>query len=189
MKASKPHYHIQFVAIFIQGIVIATAQWIKAELNPKAAILNLYTYLVPFLVLNNIPKCKKSQSNHFLTTPIYIHTGGIADPWADWAMISNRPGKNIKREAAHHYLQSNQVLFSQVYLILLSGHLFLHPPSVVGSVVAWTLDSSGYVWALEKVSYQLINPTYMFKGLSSALNFFWLKYGFGSYQPTLNEIV
>ena len=29
MKASKPHYHVQFVAIFIQGIVIATAQWIK----------------------------------------------------------------------------------------------------------------------------------------------------------------
>ena len=42
-----------------------------------------------------------------------------------------------KREAAHHYLQWNQVFFSQVYLILLSGHLFLLPPSVVGSVVAW----------------------------------------------------
>ena len=51
----------------------------KAELNPKAATLNLYAYLAPFLVLNNIPKCKKSQSNRFLTTPTYIHTGGIAD--------------------------------------------------------------------------------------------------------------
>ena len=52
---------------------------LKAELNPKAATLDLYDYLVPFLVLNNIPKCKKSQSNHFLTTPTYIHKGGIAD--------------------------------------------------------------------------------------------------------------
>ena len=54
--------------------------YFKAELNPKAATLDLYAYLVPLLVLNNIPKCKKSQSNHFLTTPTYIHTGGIADP-------------------------------------------------------------------------------------------------------------
>ena len=52
---------------------------LKAELNPKAATLDLYAYLVPFLVLNNIPKCKKSQSNRFLTTPTYIHTDGIAD--------------------------------------------------------------------------------------------------------------
>ena len=53
---------------------------IKVELNPKAATLDLYAYLAPFLVLNNIPKCEKSQSNHFLTTLTYIHTGGIADP-------------------------------------------------------------------------------------------------------------
>ena len=52
---------------------------LKEDLNPKAATLDLYAYLVPFLVLNNIPKCKKSQSNHFLTTPTYIHTSGIAD--------------------------------------------------------------------------------------------------------------
>ena len=88
-----------------------------------------------FLVLNNIPKYNKSQSNYFLTTPTYIHTDGNADPFADWAMISNRPGNNQKGEAAPHYLQLNQVLFSQVYLILFSAHPFLLPPGVVGSVV------------------------------------------------------
>ena len=38
-------------------------------------------------------------------------------------------------------------------------------------VVFWleTLNTLGYVLALEKVSYQLINPTYLFRGLSSAL--------------------
>ena len=55
-------------------------QVLRAELNPKAAKLDFCAYLVPFLVLNNIPKCKKSQSNHFLTTPTYFHRGGIADP-------------------------------------------------------------------------------------------------------------
>ena len=74
----------------------AIAVLLKGELNPKAATLDLYAYLVPFLVLNIIPKCKKSQSNHFLTTPTYIHTDGIADTQADWAMISNRPGNNKK---------------------------------------------------------------------------------------------
>ena len=39
------------------------------------------------------------------------------------------------------------------------------------SVVWWleTLNTLGYVLALEKVSYQLISPTYLFRGLSSAL--------------------
>ena len=58
---------------------VASEQKLEAELNPKAATLDLYAYLVPCLVLDNIPKYKKSQSNHFLTTLTYIHTGGIAD--------------------------------------------------------------------------------------------------------------
>ena len=39
------------------------------------------------------------------------------------------------------------------------------------SVVWWleTLNTLGYVLALEKVSYQLKSPTYLFRGLSSAL--------------------
>ena len=39
------------------------------------------------------------------------------------------------------------------------------------SVVWWleTLDTSGSVYALEKVSYHLISPTYLIRGLSSAL--------------------
>ena len=40
------------------------------------------------------------------------------------------------------------------------------------SVVWWleTLNTLGYVLALEKVSYQLKSPTYLFRGLSSALS-------------------
>ena len=66
--------------IVFHPMLSETASVVKAELNPKAATSDLYAYLVPLLVLNNIPKCKKSQSNHFLTNLTYIHTGGIADP-------------------------------------------------------------------------------------------------------------
>ena len=62
-------------------------------------------------VLNNIPKCRSSKSTCLLTTSIYIRQNGIADTGADWAMISNRPGNNTKRESAHHFLQWNTVFF------------------------------------------------------------------------------
>ena len=67
------------VASFVAGNTCMLWK-LKAELNPKAATLDWYAYLVPLLVLNNIPKCKKPQSNHFLTTSTYIQTDGIADP-------------------------------------------------------------------------------------------------------------
>ena len=70
---------IGLIARSIRGLERRDSGCLKAELNPKAATLNLYAYSVPFLVLNNIPKGKKSQSNRSLTTPTYIHTGGIAD--------------------------------------------------------------------------------------------------------------
>ena len=141
----------------------------KAELNPKAATLDLYAYLVPCLVLDNIPKYKKSQSNHFLTTPTYIHTGGIADPWADWAMISNRPGNNKKGRQLT--IACNGIKFSFPRFIWFCWAAIFFYFHQVLSVLWWleTLDTSGYVWALEKVSFELISPTYMFKGLSSAL--------------------
>ena len=142
---------------------------VKAELNPKAATLDLYAYLVPCLVLDNIPKYKKSQSNHFLTTPTYIHTGGIADPWADWAMISNRPGNNKKGRQLT--IACNGIKFSFPRFIWFCWAAIFFYFHQVLSVLWWleTLDTSGYVWALEKVSFELISPTYMFKGLSSAL--------------------
>ena len=143
---------------------------VKAELNPKAATLDLYAYLVPFLVLNNITKCKKSQSNRFLTTPTYIHSDGIADTWADWAMISNRPGNNKKIEAAHHICNGIKFSFPR-FIWFCWAAIFFYFHQVL-SLVWWleTLDTSGYVWALEKVAYELISPTYMFKGFSSALS-------------------
>ena len=151
------------------GITPESFKDIKAELNPKAGTLDLYAYLELFLLLNNIPKCKKSQSNHFLTTLTYIHTGGIADPWADWAMISNRPGNNKKGRQLT--IACNGIKFSFPRFIWFCWAAIFFYFHQVLSVVWWleTLDTLGYVWALEQVSYELINPTYMFKGLRSAL--------------------
>ena len=72
-----------------------------------------------------------------------MQQNGIADTGADYAMISNRPNNNIKRESAHHSLQCNTVFFSQVNLILLGSHLFLLLPSFVGSVVAFDIKYLG----------------------------------------------
>ena len=123
---------------------------IKAELNPITAKLGWCAYLASFSVLNNIPKCRSSKSTYLLTTSTYIQQNGIADTGADWAMISNRPGNNIKREAAHHSLQWNTVFFSQVNLILLGSHLFLLPPSFVGSVVAFDIKYLGVCLSIRK---------------------------------------
>ena len=64
-------------------------------------------------------------------------------------MISNSPGNNIIREAAHHSMQWKTGLFSHVNLIP-----FLLPLSFVGSVVAFDTKCLG---ALEKVSNWLIS--------------------------------
>ena len=159
------------IGYFILPVLLWYFWGLKAELNPKAATLDLYDYLVPCLVLDNIPKYKKSQSNHFLTTPTYIHTGGIADPWADWAMISNRPGNNKKRRQLT--IACNGIKFSFPRFIWFCWAAIFFYFHQVLSVLWWleTLDTSGYVWALEKVSFELISPTYMFKGLSSALRY------------------
>ena len=77
-----------------------TIKTFKAELNPMTAKLGWCAYLVPFLVLDNIRKCKNSQSTR-----------------ADWTMISNRPANNIKRESFHHSLQWNTVLHVFCWLI------------------------------------------------------------------------
>ena len=51
------------------------------------------------MVLDNTPKCKKVLKHPFPDNIDDVHsTKSFAVPWADWAMISNRPGYNIKRE-------------------------------------------------------------------------------------------
>ena len=95
---------------------------LKAVYDPNTARLGWEAHLIPFLVLDNTPKCKKSQSTHFLTTSTYIQRKSFAVPSADWARISIRPGNNMSQEAAHHSLQCNTVFFSQVNLIWFSNH-------------------------------------------------------------------
>ena len=79
-----------------------------------------------------------------------MQRNGIADTGADWAMISNGPGNNIKRESAHHSLQWNTVFFPQVNLILLGSHLFLLSPSFVGRVVAFDIKYLGVCLSIRK---------------------------------------
>ena len=69
----------------------------------------------------------------------------FAIPWADWAMISNRPVNNRKREAAHHSLHGMQFLSRRLNLILVSSHLFYSHQLL--SVVRWlmTPNTWGYV--------------------------------------------
>ena len=76
-------------------------------LNPITAKFGWFAYLVPFSVLDNIPKSKDSQSPRLLTNSIYIQIIGIADPREDLAMTSNIPGNtcSIKRDSVHHALQ------------------------------------------------------------------------------------
>ena len=64
-----------------------------------------------------IPMCKKSLCTRFLTPSIFNSKIGFADQWADWAMISNRPGNNMNREAAHLTLLHDWIQFSFLRLI------------------------------------------------------------------------
>ena len=89
------------------GLTMYVQPWLscffKAEHNPITAKLGWGGYLVPFLVLDNNPEYKHLRSTHLL-----------ADPRADWAIVSNRWGNNIKRKSVHLSLQWNTVSFPQV---------------------------------------------------------------------------
>ena len=67
-------------------------------------------------------------------------------------------GINKKMEAAHHSLHWNRVFFSQMNLILLSSHLFLLPPSFVGSVVAFDTNNLGVCLSIKKGVYLAHEP-------------------------------
>ena len=115
-------------------------------------------------------KSKNSQNTCFLTTSTYIQQNGIADPRADWAMISNRPGNDIKRESIHHAFSWTSVFFSQVNLILLWIAIFFYFHQVLLGVM-WllTLNIWGVFLSIREGSHWLISPFWLFRGLSSAL--------------------
>ena len=83
------------------------------------------------LEVNSTPKqlnCTdmlKFTKHHFLATSTYTQKC-FAKPWVDWAVVSNRHGKTIKRGAAHNSLQRDTDFFSPVNLIFWSRHLLLH---------------------------------------------------------------
>ena len=66
----------------------------EKEINLKITKLGWWAYLV----LDYISKCNRSPIPDEIH---YIPKRCFADPRADWTMISNRPGKNIKTWADH----------------------------------------------------------------------------------------
>ena len=124
-------------------------------------------YLFWYITISQSAKSHKATI--YLQPPTYIHTDGIADPLADWAMIWNRPG--IIKKGKPLPITCNRIKFTFPRLIWFCwAAIFLYFHQVL--LVVWWLethDTSGYVYALEKVSYQLISPTYLIRGLSSAL--------------------
>ena len=68
----------------------------KVGLNSVIAKLRRCAYLVPYLVLGNMPEWENSPSTYLLATSTHVQKIGIADPRADWAMISTDLGINKK---------------------------------------------------------------------------------------------
>ena len=66
-----------------------------------------------FSATKQYPKCKNSQSTRLLTTSTYTQRNGIADPRADWATISDRPGNNTERGSVRS-LQLNALALEKV---------------------------------------------------------------------------
>ena len=114
---------------------------LKAVYNPNTARLGWEAHLIPFFGTRQYPKVQKapisSQHPHTLKKEFCCS-------------ISIKPGKNIKREAAHHSLQSNTVFFSQVNLTLMASHFLLLPPSFVASVVALDTYQLGVCLSIRK---------------------------------------
>ena len=79
----------------------------RLEVNSKTAELRWYSFLVPFLGTKWYPKVQKFTKHHFLAAGTYIQKC-TAEPWVDWAVVSNRHGKTIKWEAAHNSLQRDR---------------------------------------------------------------------------------
>ena len=79
----------------------------RLEVNSKTAELRWYSFLVPFLGTKLYPKVQKFTKHHFLAAGTYIQKC-TAEPWVDWAVVSNRHGKTIKWEAAHNSLQRDR---------------------------------------------------------------------------------
>ena len=77
-------------------------------------------------------------------------------------MISNRPGNNKIKGGG-----------SPLLAMASSYSNFVEPPSFSTSTKSCEiLDTLGFVWALEKVSYELISPTCLSSESSSTLKFF-----------------
>ena len=68
---------------------------------------------------------QKFTKHHFLATGTYIQKC-FAEPWEDWAVVSNKHEKTIKWEAVHNSLQRDTDSFSPVNLICWSRHLPIH---------------------------------------------------------------
>ena len=84
----------------------------KSGNQPHHSQFGLTSSFGTFFSMRQYPKVQKVPKHpfpDFLPTSTYIPYMSIAVPSADWAMISNRPGNNIKRE--QHTIPCNVLHF------------------------------------------------------------------------------
>ena len=80
--------------------------------------------------IGSIPKCKRSQSNLFLTKMVLL----IHKLIGQWSQIDL---KIMEKEAAHQCLQWYQDFFPMLIWFFWAAMFFLLPPTLIGSEVAW----------------------------------------------------
>ena len=90
-------------------------------------------YSFPRQQIGSIPKCKRSQSNLFLTAPtkmvLLIHK--LSGQWSQIDLKNNGKG------GSNQCLQWYQNFFPMLIWFFWAAMFFLLPPTLIGSEVAW----------------------------------------------------